>query len=164
MAGYHAVGWSWQVWQSGKAMQETHGLSAAMINRIKAVVLAFFVLYWVSVLLIWIAARPVFDQVGGLSRDQLPAEVGGVVVLTALFTLLSVGIVRGWRWTFWLILVAFLAGILRVPIAVFELAGKAPQQGPAWFVVLTAVVGLIQFGIALAMLAGYRKSGVWGEF
>jgi hypothetical protein len=30
--------------------------------------------------------------------------------------------------------------------------------------VLTAVIGLIQFGIALAMLAGYRKSGVWGEF
>lgn len=76
---------------------------------------------------------------------------------------MSAGIVRGWRWTFWLILIAFLAGVLRVPIAAFELAGKAPQQGPAWYVVLTAVVGLIQFGIALAMLAGYRKSGVWGE-
>ena len=28
--------------------------------------------------------------------------------------------------------------------------------------VLQAVVGLIQFVIALAMLAGYRKTGVWG--
>ena len=27
-----------------------------------------------------------------------------------------------------------------------------------------AVVGLLQFGIALAMLAGYRKGGVWGAF
>jgi hypothetical protein len=45
----------------------------------------------------------------------------------------------------------------------FELAGKAPQQGPAWYVVLTAFVGLIQFGIALAMLAGYRKSRVGGK-
>jgi hypothetical protein len=135
-----------------------------VINRIKALVLALFVLYWVAVLLILIAARPVFDQVGGLTRDRLPAEIGVVVVLTALLTLLSVGVVRGWRWTFWLILVAFLAGILRVPIAVFELAGKAPQQGPAWYVLLTAVVGLSQFGIALAMLAGYRQSGVWGEF
>jgi hypothetical protein len=151
-------------------MQEPHGrlialvLPAAVINRIKAVVLALFVLYWVAVVLILKAARPVFDQVGGLARGQLPAEVGVVVVLTALLTLLSVGIVRGWRWTFWLILIAVLAGILRVPIAAFELAGKTPQQGPAWYVALTAVVGLIQFGIALTMLAGYRKSGVWGEF
>jgi len=135
-----------------------------VINRIKAGVLAQFVLYWVAVLLIWIAARPVFDQVGRISRDQLPAEIGDVVVLTALLTLLSIGVVRGWRWTFWLILIAFLAGILRVPIAAFELAGKVPQQGPAWYVLLTAAVGLSQFGIALAMLAGHRRSGVWGEF
>jgi hypothetical protein len=139
-------------------------VTSGVINRIKALVLALFVLYWVAVLLILIVARSVFDQFGGLSIDRLPAEIGVVVVLTALLTLLSVGVVRGWRWTFWLILVAFLAGILRVPIAVFELAGKAPQQGPAWFVLLTAVVGLSQFGIALAMLAGYRRSGVWGEF
>jgi hypothetical protein len=136
---------------------------SGVINRIKAVVLALFVVYWIAVLLIWIAARSVFDQVGGLSRDQLPAEVGVVVVLTTLLMLLSIGVVRGWRWTFWLILIAFLAGIVRVPIAVLELAGKVPHQGPAWYVLLTAVVGLSQFGIAAAMLAGYRQSGVWGE-
>jgi hypothetical protein len=62
-----------------------------------------------------------------------------------------------------LILVAFLAGILRVPVAALELAGKIPQQGPAWYVVLTAIVGMIQFMIALTMAAGYRRSGVWGE-
>jgi hypothetical protein len=62
-----------------------------------------------------------------------------------------------------LILVAFLAGILRVPAAALELAGKIPQQGPAWYVVLTAIVGMIQFMIALTMAAGYRRSGVWGE-
>jgi hypothetical protein len=135
-----------------------------MTNRLKAVVLALFVLYWVAVLLIWIAVRPVFDRVAGLVGNQRPAEVGVVVVLTALLTLLSIGVVRGWRWTFWLILIAFLAGILRVPLAVVELAGKASEQGPAWYVVFTAVVGLVQFGIALAMFAGYRKSGVWGEF
>jgi hypothetical protein len=31
-------------------------------------------------------------------------------------------------------------------------------------VVLQAVVGLLQFVIALAMLAGYRKTGVWGAW
>ena len=84
-------------------------------------------------------------------------------MLTALLTLLSVGVVRGWRWLFWLILIAFLAGILRVPAAALELAGKIPQQGPAWYVVLTAIVGMIQFVVSLTMAAGYRRSGVWGE-
>jgi hypothetical protein len=133
------------------------------INRIKAAVLALFALYWLAVVLILVAARPVFDQVGGLPSHRLSADVGAVLVLTALLALLSIGTIRGWRWTFWLILIAFAAGIRTVPIAALELTGRTPQQGPAWFVLLTAVVGLIQFGIALAMLAGYRKSGVWSE-
>jgi hypothetical protein len=134
-----------------------------MINRLKGLVLALFASYLVAVIVIWIAARPVFDQVGGLPRDEVGGEAAEVVALIALLILLSVGIVRGWRWLFWLILIAFLAGILRVPAAALELAGKIPQQGPAWYVVLTAVVGVIQFVIALTMVAGYRRSGVWGE-
>jgi hypothetical protein len=134
-----------------------------VINWIKGLVLAMFAAYWVAVIVIWIAARPVFDQIGGLPRGRVGAEAAEVLALTTLLVLLSVGIVRGWRWLFWLILIAFLAGILRVPAAALELAGKIPQQGPAWYVVLTAIVGIIQFVIALTMAAGYRRSGVWGE-
>lgn len=134
-----------------------------VINRIKLVVLALFALYWVTVVAILATARPVFDQVAGLRGEQRPAEVGAVVALTMLLAFLSAGILRGWRWMFWLISIAFLAGILRVPAAALELAGRLPAQGPAWYVMLTAIVGSIQFGVALAMLAGYRKSGIWGE-
>ena len=134
-----------------------------MINRTKGLVLALFAAYWVVVIVIWIAARPVFDQVGGLRPSQVGTEGAEVLALTALLTLLSVGVMRGWRWLFWLILIAFLAGILRVPAAALELVGKIPQQGPAWYVVLTATVGTIQFAVALRMAAGYRRSGVWGE-
>lgn len=56
--------------------------------------------------------------------------------------MLSTGVVRGWRWTFWLILVAFLAGLLRVPASALQLTGNLPAQGPTWYVVLQAVVGL----------------------
>jgi len=134
-----------------------------VINRIKLVVLALFALYWVTVVAILATARPVFDQVAGLRGERRPAEVGAVVALTMLLAFLSAGILRGWRWMFWLISIAFLAGILRVPAAALELAGRLPAQGPAWYVMLTAIVGSIQFGVALAMLAGYRKSGIWGE-
>lgn len=136
------------------------------MNRIKAVVIALFAAYWVVVVLLLVAARPVFDQVLDqqmrLSGDRRPAEVATVLVLTALLSLLSVGVARNWRWTFWLILVVFLAGVLRVPIAVLELTGKVPTQAPAWYVRFTAVVGLIQFCIAVAMLLGYRRAGIWG--
>jgi hypothetical protein len=129
----------------------------------KGIVLALFAAYWVVVIVIWFADRSVFDQVGGLRRGDVGAEAAEVLALTALLVLISVGVVRGWRWLFWLILIAFLAGIFRVPAAALELAGKIPQQGPAWYVVLTAIVGMIQFVVALAMAAGYRRSGAWGR-
>jgi hypothetical protein len=73
-------------------------------------------------------------------------------------------VVRTWWWTFWLILVAYLAGIERVPVFALQLAGVVPIQGLAWYAVLQAVVGLIQFVITLALLADYRRAGVWGAF
>ena len=138
-------------------------LSLGVVNRIKRLVLAQFAAYWVAVIVIWMAARPVFDQVGGLPRGQMGTEAAEILALTALLTLLSVGIVRGWRWLFWLIMIAFLAGILRVPAAALELIGYIPLQGPAWYVMFTALVGVIQFVSALIMAAGYRRAGVWGE-
>jgi hypothetical protein len=120
------------------------------------------------VVVILAAARDVYDgqlpQAVRLSGNQGPAEIGTLLALTALFAVLSTGVIRGWRWTFWLILVVFLAGLLRVLASALQLALIVPSQDPAWSVVLQAVVYLIQFVIALAMLAGYRKAGVWGAF
>lgn len=138
------------------------------MTRIKVLVLALFAVYWVIVVVILVAARDVYDQAlpqtVRLPGNQRLAEIGVLLILTALFAVLSIGVIRSWRWTFWLILVDFMAGILHVPACALQLAGIAPSQGPPWYVVLQAVVGLIQFVIALAMLAGYRKAGVWGAF
>ncbi|HEV2461856.1 MAG TPA: hypothetical protein VGS80_26160 [Ktedonobacterales bacterium] len=144
-------------------------MNRTKMNRPKALVLALFAAYWVTVVIILAAARDVYDSllpqaVRSPGSNQQPAEFGTLLVLTALFALLSTGVIRGWRWTFWLILVVFLVGIVRVPAAALQLAGISARQGPGWYVVLQAVVGLIQFVIALAMLAGYRKAGIWGAF
>src|SRR5215813_9993501 len=138
------------------------------MNRTKALVLSLFAVYWAFIVVLLVAARNVYDgllpqevtRLGG----QRPAEIGTLLVVTALFAVLSTGVIRSWRWTFWLILVVFLVGIWRVPASALQLSGIVPSQDPAWYVVLEAVVGLIQFIIALAMLAGYRKAGVWGAF
>jgi hypothetical protein len=65
---------------------------------------------------------------------------------------------------FWLILVAFLAGFLRVPASLLELVGVLPESGPTWYVLVQAAVGLVQLAIGLAMLSCFRRAGVWGAF
>ena len=72
--------------------------------------------------------------------------------------------VRRWRWAFWLILVAFLFGVLRVPVAVLQLTGALASNVPAWYVVFQGLLGVVQFGIGLVMAVGYRRAGAWGAF
>jgi hypothetical protein len=74
---------------------------------------------------------------------------------------LAVGTLRQWRWTFWLIPGAFLARVLRVPVAILQLTGVMPANVPSWYVAFQGLIGLAQLAIGLAMLAGYRRSGVW---
>jgi hypothetical protein len=139
-----------------------------MMNRTKALVLGLFAAYWVTIVVILVAARALYDrllaQAMPFSGNPRPAEIGTLLALSVLLALLSTGVIRGWRWTFWLILVVFLIGIVRVFTSALQLAGIMPRQDSAWYVAFQAIVGLIQFGIALAMLAGYRKAGVWGAF
>jgi len=76
--------------------------------------------------------------------------------------LLAVGVVRRWRWTFWLILVAFLFGVLRVPVAALQLTGVLATDTPAWYVLYQGLLGVAQFGIGLTMTVRYRRAGPWG--
>ena len=86
-----------------------------------------------------------------------------MTILTVFIAVLCVGVVRRWRCTFWVVLVAFLAGVLRVPASILELTGILPAAGPTWYVLLQAVLGLAQFGIGLVMLSEFRRSRrPWG--
>ena len=135
-----------------------------MVNRTQALVLGFFVVALVSLLVILVAARDVYDQALRLPDGSWVAEIAFLVVLTAFIGLLAVGVLRRWRWTFWLVLVAFLAGILRVPVAISQLTGVLPVDVPTWYVTFQGIIGVAQVAIGLAMLAGYRRCGVWGSF
>jgi hypothetical protein len=135
------------------------------INRTQAIVLSFVVAAWLTLILILVAAPDVFAGALHLQAgDSRVPELAFLIALTAFLGLLGLGVVRRWRWMFWLILVAFLTGVLRVPASALELAGMLPMTGPAWYAILQAGVGLVQFGIGLAMLSGLRRAGVWGPF
>jgi hypothetical protein len=135
----------------------------AIVNRTQASVLGFFLVVVASLVVIRVAAPDVYDQ-----ALKLPASWPGwagiafLLALTGFVALLAVGVLRRWRWIFWLILVAFLAGVLRVPVAVLQLAGVLAVDVPSWYVVFQGLIGVAQLAIGLAMLVGYRRSGVWG--
>jgi hypothetical protein len=133
-----------------------------MVNRTQALVLGFFLMALASLLVILLAAPEVYDQALRLPGTGRATEIAFLAALTAFITLLAVGVVRRWRWAFWLILVAFLAGVLRVPVAILQLTGALPADAPIWYVAFQGLIGLAQLAIGLAMLAGYRRSGVWG--
>jgi hypothetical protein len=101
-----------------------------MVNRTQALVLGFFGVAVVSLLVILVVAPDVYDQALRLPDGSGVAEVAFLAVLTGFLGLLTVGVLRRWRWIFWLVLVAFLAGVLRVPVAVLQLTGVLAADVP----------------------------------
>jgi hypothetical protein len=134
-----------------------------MVNRTQVLVLGFLLFAWTSLLVILVAAPEVYDQALRLpTGERRAAEIGFLAALSGFIALLAIGVVRRWRWTFWLVLVAFLFGVLRVPVAILQLTGILAADGPTWYVAFQGLLGVLQFAIGLAMVAGYRRAGVWG--
>jgi len=72
------------------------------------------------------------------------------------------GVIRRWRWAFWLILVApSFSGCFGWWRPSWR-GGVLLADGLTWYVLYQALLGLLQFAIALFMLTGYRRAGVWG--
>jgi hypothetical protein len=135
-----------------------------MVNRTQALVLGFFLMAVTSLLVLLAAAPEVYDQALRLPTRNRTVETALLAALIGFITPLGIGVLRRWRWTFWLILVAFLAGVLRVPVAILQLTGVMAADGPRWYVSFQGLSGVLQVAIGLAMVAGYRRAGVWREF
>lgn len=148
------------------ARNETEHSSVApthAINRTQRLVFGFFVLAWMTlaVSLLWSSA---------VREATLPAVLGTgpravlafLVGLLGFLTVLGIGVTRRWRWLFWLLFLAFAAGLLRVPVTILQLSGRLSPEGPDWYLVLQGVAGVVQVGLACAMYAGYRRAGPWG--
>ena len=129
-----------------------------MVNRTQGLVLSFFLVVWVSLLVIVVVAPEVYDQALRLPGGR-GVELTVLAALSAFIGLLAVGVVRRWRWMFWLILVAFLFGVLRVPVAPLQLTGVLATDTPAWYVLYQGLLGVAQFGIGLTMTVAYRRAG-----
>ncbi len=133
-----------------------------MVNRTQTLVLGFFLMVLLSVLTIRVAAPDVYDQALRLPSDNPWLDVGFLAALVTFIGLLAIGVLRRWRWIFWLITVAFLAGVLRVPAVALQLTGFLAADTPTWYLLFQGFLGVVQFAIGLALVAGYRRAGVWG--
>ena len=137
--------------------------SCRVVDRTQALVLGFFVLVWISLVAIFVVVPEVYEQALRLpSASGRSVGLAFLIRLSAFIALLGVGALQRWRWTFWLIMVAFLFGVLRVPAFVLGFTGVLPKAGPTWYVLYQALLGLVQFSIGLLMVVGYRRGGTWG--
>ena len=127
--------------------------------------MGFFLCAWISLVALLVASPAVREvTVRRMPGTGTPMIIAFVVTLAAFLSVLAIGVLRRWRWLFWLILLAFAAGLARVPVAVLQLSGGIAPEGPNWYILVQGVIGVIQVGVAVAMLAGYRRAGPWGAF
>jgi hypothetical protein len=129
-----------------------------VLNRVQLAVLAFFGIVYCALVIILIAAPEVYE--GTFRSLASPRSTYSAVFLAALFVflvLLGVSVIRRWRWVFWLLLIAFLPGGLRIPLSVLQLSALVPSDMPRWYVRLQGLIGAAQLAVGVVMLLGYRK-------
>jgi len=127
-------------------------------------VLVFFAVTLPALFVIAVFSPGIFAATLGPLGNQPAALPTFLILLTLFLAGVAYGVLRRWRWIFWLLVVAFLAGVLRVPTTVLELSGAIPRQAPDWYLILQAGIGLVQLVIGLLLVRGYRKGGMWGAF
>ena len=136
------------------------------VQRLSAVIIAFFVLAAVSVLVVYFADPTIYTKVLMLEsttadRYPLPATLF-LMALLIFITVLIVGVLRHWRWLFWLLLLANSFSILEVPATILQLNGVIPNPFPTWYSLYRMSIAVIQVGIAIWMIRILYKYGVWG--
>jgi len=132
-------------------------------NWMQGLMIGFFATAWLA-LCVMLAVSPGVREVvvGRMPGSGAPVVIGFLAGLGCFLALLTVGVLRRWRWLFWVLVVAFAAGAARVPVAWFQLTGRMAPEGPDWYVVTQGGIGVAQVVIAVVMLVGYRRAGVWG--
>src|SRR5438132_1100620 len=131
-----------------------------LTRRLQWTLLAFFLLAVLFLVGVYIAAPSIsmstlllLPSLTGRSPAVATLLLVGVGVFLAL---VMIGILRRWRWVFWLVLVAFSGMILDIPATLLQLTGILPALFPLWYSLCRMGASLIAVGIAVWMLQIYR--------
>ena len=136
------------------------------IQRLSAVIIAFFVLAALSVLVVYFVDPSIYSKVLKLepaTTDRYPfTSTLFLVALLIFIAVLIFGVTKHWRWLFWLLLIANSFSILEVPATILQLTGVIPDPYPVWYSLYRMSIAVIQVGIAIWMIRIYFQYGVWG--
>jgi hypothetical protein len=133
--------------------------------RLETAVIAFFILAALSLLVVYVASPSIYAQSLSLTSspaDRYPVPVTLFLVgILAVIALLIFGVVRHWRWLFWLILIAFTGSVIQIPVEGLQLLGVFPNPYPVWYSLFRGGVGFIELGFVFWTIQTYRHQGVW---
>ena len=96
------------------------------------------------------------------NRYPVPVTLFLVGIL-AVIALLILGVVRHWRWLFWLMLVAFAGSALQIPVTLLQMTGVLPSADPLWYGLFRMGVAVVELALAVWMIHMLStREGVWG--
>jgi hypothetical protein len=137
----------------------------SMGMRLERAMIAFFILAALSLLVVYLADPTIYANSLSLSpspADRYPVPVTLFLVgILVLITLLSFGVVRHWRWLFWLMLVAFASSALQIPVTFLQITDVLPTADPLWYSLFRMGVAVVELALAVWMISIYRREGVW---
>ena len=137
------------------------------VQRLEAVIIAFFVLAALSVLVVYVVDPSVYAKVLKLepsTTDRYPfASTLFLVALLIFIAILIFGVTKHWRWLFWLLLIANGFSILEVPATILQFTGVIPDPYPVWYSLYRMGIAVIQVGLRFGWY-GFIFSMVCGEW
>ena len=86
-----------------------------------------------------------------------------LVGILAVIALLILGVVRHWRWVFWLMLVAFASSAFQIPVTILQMTGVLPTADPLWYGLFRMGIAMVEIAIAVWMIHIYRYTGIWAR-
>ena len=138
----------------------------AIVRRLEWTLLTFFLLTTLFALVVYAVAPSVYSTILLIhlsSTDSHPlAATLFLLALVVFLAVVMVGVRQHWRWLFWLLLIAFGAMIIDIPVTIFQLVGVMPDLFPVWYNLCRMGVSLVAVCIAGWMVWIYRRAGVWG--
>jgi hypothetical protein len=134
-------------------------------RRLQQTLLAFFLLAVLLLAAASLADPAIPTRTLALTLSpvaRFPAAAGFLLAgIAGLLAIFIVGVLRRWRWMFWLVLVAFGAMLLDLPATLLQWMGVLPDPFPFWYSLCRVGVSLVAGGMASWMLSIYRHHGVW---
>jgi hypothetical protein len=133
--------------------------------RLEMAVIAFFILAAISLLVVYATDPAIYAQTLQLASspgDRYPVPVTLFLVgILTMIAVLTLGVLRHWRWLFWLMLVAFLGSAIQIPVTLLQVTGVLPTPYPLWYSLLRMGTGVVELALAVWMIQVYRHEGVW---